>query len=128
VRRVRYDTDVVLDVLLARRPHLAAPAASWGWPRSAGSRAYVAARAVTTLASLLRRQIGPDEGRVVLADLLPRLRVAAVTGRTIRTAPAGASATSRTRCATRPRRRPGSEPQQLTGAPGSPAPARRAGP
>jgi mRNA interferase MazF len=45
---------------------------------------------ITTIASLLQRQVGAARGRVVLADLLSRLQVAVVTERTIRPALAGA--------------------------------------
>jgi hypothetical protein len=82
---VLHDTDAGLDVLLARRPHLAASGAAPGLVEG-----YLAARTSTILAYLLQRRIGPARSRVVLADLLPRLRVAAVTGRTIRTALASA--------------------------------------
>jgi predicted nucleic acid-binding protein len=90
VRRVLYDTNVVLDVLLAREPHLAASAAALGLTEAGRVEGYLAAHAVTTLASLLQRRVGAARGRAVLADLLSRLRVAAVTERTIRTALAGA--------------------------------------
>jgi predicted nucleic acid-binding protein len=90
VRRVLYDTNVVLDVLLARRPYLAASAAALGLVEAGRVEGYVAAHAVTTLASLLQRRIGAARSRAVLADLLSRLRVASVTERTIRTALAGA--------------------------------------
>ena len=90
MRRVLYDTNVVLDVLLARRPHLAASAAALALVEAGRIEGYVAAHAVTTIAYLLQRQVGAARSRAVLADLLSQLRVAAVTERTVRTALAGA--------------------------------------
>ena len=90
MRRVLYDTNVVLDVLQARRPHLAASAAALNLVEAGRVEGYVAAHAITTIAYLLQRQVGAARSRVVLADLLSRLQVAAVTERTIRTALAGA--------------------------------------
>ena len=90
MRRILYDTNVVLDVLLARRPHLAASAAALALVEAGRIEGYVAAHAVTTIAYLLQRQVGAARSRAVLAHLLSRLRVAAVTERTVRTALAGA--------------------------------------
>ena len=86
VRRILYDTNVVLDVLLARREHLAASAAALALVEAGRIEGYVAAHAVTTIAYLLQRQVGTARSRAVLAHLLSRLRVAAVTERTVRTA------------------------------------------
>jgi predicted nucleic acid-binding protein len=89
VRRVLYDTNVVLDVLQARHTHLAASAAALDLVEAGRVEGYVAAHAVTTIAYLLQRQVGAARSRAILADLLSRLQVAAVTERTIRTALAG---------------------------------------
>jgi predicted nucleic acid-binding protein len=86
---VLYDTNVLLDVLQARQPHLAASAAALNLADTGQVEGYVAAHAVTTLAYLLQRQAGATRSQVILADLLSRLHVAAVTDRTIRTALAG---------------------------------------
>jgi predicted nucleic acid-binding protein len=90
VRRVLYDTNVLLAVLQTREPHLAASAAALGLVEAGRVEGFVAAHAITTLAYLLQRRVGAVRSRAVLADLLSRLRVAAVTERTIRTALAGA--------------------------------------
>jgi predicted nucleic acid-binding protein len=84
-----FDTNVVLDVLLARQPHVAASAAALGLVERGRVQGYLAAHAVTTIAYLLQRQADAVRSRAILADLLSRLRVAAVTERTIRTALAG---------------------------------------
>lgn len=90
MRRVLYDTNVVLDVLLAREPHLAASAAALSLVETGRVEGYVAAHAVTTLAYLLQRRVGAARSRAILADLLSRLQVAPATERTVRTALAGA--------------------------------------
>lgn len=90
MRRVLYDTNVLLDVLQARPPHVAASAAALNLVESGRVEGYVSAHAVTTVAYLIQRQVGAAMSRVILADLLSQLHVAAVTDRTIRTALAGA--------------------------------------
>jgi predicted nucleic acid-binding protein len=87
---VLYDTNVLLDVLQARQPHVAASALALDLVEAKRVEGYVAAHAVTTIAYLLQRRVGAARSRVILADLLSRLQVAAVTERTIRTALAGA--------------------------------------
>jgi predicted nucleic acid-binding protein len=86
-----YDTNVLLDVLQARQPHLSASAAALDLVGAGRVQGYVAAHAVTTLAYLLQRRVGAARSRVILADLLRREQVTAVTGRIIRTALAGGS-------------------------------------
>lgn len=90
MRRVLYDTNVLLDVLQARPLHLAASAAALSLVETRRVEGYVAAHAVTSVAYLLQRRAGATKSRVLLADLLSQLHVAAVTDRTIRTALAGA--------------------------------------
>lgn len=89
MRRVLYDTNVLLDVLQARPQHLAASAAALSLVEAGRVEGYVAAHAVTTVAYLLQRQVGAARSRVLLADLLSRLQVAPVADRTIRMALAG---------------------------------------
>jgi hypothetical protein len=66
----------VLDVLLARQPHLAASAAALSLVEAGRVEGYVAAHAVTTLAYLLQRRVGPTRSRAVLADRPGRPRTA----------------------------------------------------
>jgi len=86
LRRVLYDCDVILDVLLARTPHegkstLALDAAGQGIVEG-----YVSGHAVTTLFYLLRKRIGSEPARVTLGKLLTRLKIAPVTDASIHAA------------------------------------------
>jgi predicted nucleic acid-binding protein len=48
MKRVLIDTNVVLDVLLERKPHLAASAAVWDAVETGGAADYLATHAITT--------------------------------------------------------------------------------
>ena len=86
MRRVLFDSDVLLDVLLARAPHAAASAAAIETVARGAVEGYVAGHAVTNVYYVLRRQVGDGQSRALLADLLVKLTVAPVTDRAIRTA------------------------------------------
>ncbi len=86
MRRVLFDSDVVLDVLLGRPPHVTASAAALDTVTQGGVEGYLAGHAVTNVYYVLRRQVGDRQSRALLADLLARLTVAPVTDRAIRTA------------------------------------------
>jgi len=86
MRRVLYDTNVLLDVILGREPHLAASAAALESVAAGKVEGYVAGHAVTTIAYLVQRERGAVETRRTLAHLLSRLRVAAVTDSSVRLA------------------------------------------
>lgn len=86
MKRVLYDTNVLLDVLLQRLPHYPASAAALTAGDQAGVEAFVAGHAVTTIDYVLRREIGPSYDRAVLVAMLAKLRVGAVTDAVIRRA------------------------------------------
>ncbi len=85
-RRLLYDTNVVLDVLLARQPFLAASAAALDLVADGRVEGFVAGHAVTTIAYLLQRDRKKAAVRAALLQLLSKLRVAATTDPTIRLA------------------------------------------
>lgn len=89
MKRVLYDTNVLLDVLLKREPHFSASAKALDAVGQGKAEGYIAGHAVTTLAYLLQRYLGRAKGKSVLADLLSKMRVAAVTDKAIRLALAG---------------------------------------
>jgi predicted nucleic acid-binding protein len=89
VRRILYDTNVLLDVLLQREPHFTASAAALDAVGRGKVEGYIAGHAVTTVAYLLQRYLGPAKSTGVLADLLSKMGVAPVTDRVIRLALAG---------------------------------------
>jgi len=89
VKRVLYDTNVLLDVLLRREPFLAASAAALDAVGQGQVEGYVAGHAVTTLFYLLQRELGMPKSRQVLTDLLTKMRVAPVSDAGVRQALSG---------------------------------------
>lgn len=89
MKRVLYDTNVLLDVTLRREPYLAASAAALDAVGQGQVEGYIVGHAVTTLFYLLQRELGATKSRRVLADLLAKMRVAPVTDAGIRQALSG---------------------------------------
>jgi hypothetical protein len=58
VRRVLFDSDVLLDVFLQRQPYFTASAIALDTVGQGKSEGYVAGHSVTNLFYLLRRQLG----------------------------------------------------------------------
>jgi predicted nucleic acid-binding protein len=86
VKRVLYDTNVLLDILLGRTPHLQASAAAIDFVGKGSVEGYVAGHAVTTIAYLVQRDKGVAEAKKALVHLLTKLRVAPITDSSIRLA------------------------------------------
>ncbi|MBI5014433.1 MAG: PIN domain-containing protein [Deltaproteobacteria bacterium] len=86
MRRVLYDLNVLLDVLLRREPFVRASAAALDSVTQQGTEGFLAGHAVTTLFYILRRNVGPEEAHELLAHLLARLKVAPVTDAGVREA------------------------------------------
>lgn len=84
--RVLFDTNVVLDVLLDRQPHVAASAAAWGSAETGEVEGVLGAHAVTTLHYLIRKNLGDAKARDILASILRVFDVAAVDGAVIQAA------------------------------------------
>jgi predicted nucleic acid-binding protein len=89
MKRVLFDTNVLLDVLLAREPHLTDSARALDAAASGQVLGFIAAHAVTTIFYLLERELGGPRAKAVLGGLLGPLVVAPVTDATIRIALAG---------------------------------------
>ena len=86
MKRVLFDTNILLDVILARAPHLAASAAALDLVGQGRVEGYVAGHAVTTIAYLVQREKGAGEARRALLHLLSRIKVAPITDASVRTA------------------------------------------
>jgi predicted nucleic acid-binding protein len=86
LKRVLFDANVLLDVLAAREPHYAASVAALDLVGQEKIEGLVSAHAVTTLAYLLGKHVGPARSRELLSTLLSKMRVAAVTDSIIRRA------------------------------------------
>ena len=89
MKRVLYDTNVILDVLLKREPYFSASAKALDAVGQGKVEGYIAAHAITTLAYLLQRHLGSVKSRAVLSDLLSKMRVAPVSDAAIRHALVG---------------------------------------
>jgi predicted nucleic acid-binding protein len=80
MRRVLFDINVVLDVLLDRQPWVDAAAAAWRCVETGATEGMLAAHAVTTLHYLLRKELGNARAKRVLSAMLGVFAVAPVTG------------------------------------------------
>jgi predicted nucleic acid-binding protein len=80
MKRILLDTNVVLDVLLDRQPHVAGSAATWAAIETGMAEGMVAAHAVTTIHYLLRKEMGTTKATRIISSILRVFRVAAVDG------------------------------------------------
>lgn len=78
MKRVLLDTNIVLDVLLDRQPHVPASAAVWAAVEHGLSKGFLAAHAVTTVHYLVRKELGNQEAKRTVDLLLRVFGVAAV--------------------------------------------------
>ena len=85
-KRVLYDTNVLLDVILLRTPHVTASAAALDLAAEGTVEGFVAGHAVTTIAYLVQREKGQATARKALVQLLSRIRVAPTTDSAVRLA------------------------------------------
>ncbi|MGO9232033.1 MAG: PIN domain-containing protein [Bryobacteraceae bacterium] len=86
MRRILFDTNVVLDVLLDRQPHVEASAAAWASVETGNSEGVVAAHAVTTIHYLVAQQMGGIKARRIVSAILRVFDVAAVDGKVVQEA------------------------------------------
>jgi predicted nucleic acid-binding protein len=78
MKRVLFDTNVVLDVLLDRQPYAEASAAAWAAVETGVTEGMLPAHAVTTLHYLIRKEMGAIKAKRVLSGILRVFAVAAV--------------------------------------------------
>jgi len=72
------DVNVVLDVLLDRKPHVAASAAVWAAIETGPAEGLLAAHAVTTIHYLIRKEQSVAKARRTVLSILRVFRVAIV--------------------------------------------------
>lgn len=84
--RILLDTNVVLDVLLAREPHLAASAAVLGAVEAELLTGLLGATTVTTLHYLATRAVGPGRARRHITTLLSLCEIAPIDAEVLRDA------------------------------------------
>ena len=75
---VLVDTNVVLDVLLDRRPHAEQSITLWGHIESGRMRGLLPAHAITTIHCLLRRELGETGTGKIVASLMSVFGIAPV--------------------------------------------------
>ena len=78
MKRVLFDTNVVLDVLLDRQPYVEASASAWAAVETGASEGMLAAHALTTVYYLVRKERGDFKARRIVSAILRVFRVAAV--------------------------------------------------
>jgi predicted nucleic acid-binding protein len=76
--RVLFDTNIVLDVLLDRKPHVEASAAVWELVEQGKAEGALAAHAATTLHYLIRKETGSAKAKAIIGRILQIFEVAAV--------------------------------------------------
>lgn len=86
MRRVLFDSDVLIDVLAQRQPFVLASVKALNMVTRSQVIGYVSGHAVTNIFYILRRQVGSKAARELLSRLLQRLQVASVTDEVIRAA------------------------------------------
>jgi predicted nucleic-acid-binding protein len=86
LKRVLFDSDVLIDVLAQRQPFVATSAQALNMATQSQVQGYVSGHAITNIFYILRRQIGSETARELLSRLLQHLQVASVTEEVIRAA------------------------------------------
>jgi predicted nucleic acid-binding protein len=86
MKRILFDTNVILDVLLDRQPYVEASAAAWAAVETGISEGMLAAHAVTTLHYLVRKEKGNVSARRIMSAILRVFGVAAVDGAVVQEA------------------------------------------
>ncbi len=84
MKRVLFDSDVLLDVLAQRQPFVIASAQALNTVTQEQVQGYVSGQAITNIFYILRRKIGSQAARELLSRLLQRIQVASVTDEVIR--------------------------------------------
>lgn len=78
MKRVLFDVNVVLDVLLDRKPHAAGSAAAWAAVETGQAEGLLAAHAVTTIHYLVRKETGSAKARGIVSAILRVFAIAEV--------------------------------------------------
>jgi predicted nucleic acid-binding protein len=86
MKTVLFDVNVVLDVLLDRKPHVEASAAAFAAVETGAAKGLLAAHAVTTIHYLIRREMAPARAKVIISAILRVFGIAAVDATVIREA------------------------------------------
>ena len=80
------DLNVVLDILLDRKPHVVASGAVWAKIEKGEAKGFLAAHGVTTIHYLIENDRGVSVAKQAIERIVQVLEVAPVDGRVIRSA------------------------------------------
>jgi predicted nucleic acid-binding protein len=80
MQRILLDTNILLDVVLGRKPHAEAGEALWAMIEEHNAEGRIAAHAVTTFYYLVRKQRDHVRAKHAVQSLLQVFKVAAVDG------------------------------------------------
>ncbi len=86
MKRVLFDSDVLLDVLCKREPHFQASVQALNIVKTGKTQGYISGHAVTNIYYILSKQNGRESSRKLVISLLENLQVARVTDAIIRQA------------------------------------------
>jgi predicted nucleic acid-binding protein len=86
MKRILFDTNVILDVLLDRKPYAEASATVWEAVEKGSVEGLLAAHAVTTIHYLVRKETGAAKTRRIVPAILRVFGVAGVDGAVIQEA------------------------------------------
>jgi predicted nucleic acid-binding protein len=86
MKRILFDTNIVLDVLLDRQPYVDASAAAWAAVEAGIVEGMLAAHAVTTIHYLVRKEMGNSKARRIVSAILRVFGVASVDGAVVQEA------------------------------------------
>lgn len=86
MKRVLFDSDVLLDVLAQRQSFVVASTQALNTVKQGQVQGYISGHAVTNIFYILRRQIGNEATKELLSRLLQHLQVVSVTDEVIRAA------------------------------------------
>lgn len=86
MKRILFDVNVILDVLLDRQPHAEASSAAWAAVETGIAEGLLAAHAVTTIHYLVRKETNAAKARRIISAILRVFGVAAVNSTVIQEA------------------------------------------
>jgi predicted nucleic acid-binding protein len=86
MKRILFDTNVILDVLLDRQPHAEASASIWAAIETGAAEGMLAAHAVTTIHYLVRKERGSVRAKRIVSAILRVFKVASVDGEVVQEA------------------------------------------
>jgi predicted nucleic acid-binding protein len=86
MKRILFDTNVILDVLLDRQPYVDTSASAWAVVETGISEGMLAAHSVTTIHYLVRKERGSVQAGRIISAILRVFGVAAVDGAVVQEA------------------------------------------